>query len=693
MTGAGRASLKKTIVASSRWAPVRPLPDATEGNGASGKPRPARRLRWLAVALAASWLVPVVLHALGLDVVIFVVLLAAVASVLRSGTALLDRLMLAAGLLIGAVLAAGLVFSLWPWRLAPVPVGGTLLSVVALAGWAAGRKPGLPWRLLGSDALVAGSGVFAFLAARAPLSGQSLTQRLVQESITTDRFNHFALFDTIRRLGGYTFLHPAATGASLPDPMQTVYPSGSHFLYALIDTFLHPAGQPVPVLPEYGRYFTYVLVAYAFCVMAVVWAARWIAGPQQAGWRRTVVCAAAAGLALGGPLMQLVVLGQDPDLLSLAMLALLVAVTARPPLGRSEHVLIAGALLIAVTYTYSLYLPIAAATIAAGAVIYRRRLRTRWVFNVLAIAGAAGVALVPPAIALASGFSAQTLSLAAKGWMVSIPGPATAGLALLIAATMVLPAARRQPGWRAMVAVLFAAFAVTAGFAIYQVAESGGTGYYFGKLLLADYVICLAGVGALGTFLRAVPVTTRRGSRRRIRLWEGSVAAVLAAAVLILAVGFPSSVNPTGSNPVIWPHSSLSTWDGRQDVQYGIPSLAVLGRSRLLGDGVPTVVLSGGFLQELYGTQLAAIFNHDLGGMNALLQTIIAVQPDPSSRGKVRLSQVRQQIQETVGVSTVPLRLVVANARDAANARKALADYPVLRARVAHIVVVPGLLG
>jgi hypothetical protein len=65
----------------------------------------------LAVLLGAAWLVPVVLHQLRLDIVQLALVLAAVASVLRSGTNLLDRFMLAAGLLAGGVLAFGLLFS------------------------------------------------------------------------------------------------------------------------------------------------------------------------------------------------------------------------------------------------------------------------------------------------------------------------------------------------------------------------------------------------------------------------------------------------------------------------------------------------------------------------------------------------------------------------------------------------------
>jgi hypothetical protein len=69
---------------------------------------PRLRLRWLAALLAATWLVCLALDQLRLGVVIPLLLLVAVASVLRSGTNLVDRLVLAACLLAGLVLSAGI---------------------------------------------------------------------------------------------------------------------------------------------------------------------------------------------------------------------------------------------------------------------------------------------------------------------------------------------------------------------------------------------------------------------------------------------------------------------------------------------------------------------------------------------------------------------------------------------------------
>jgi hypothetical protein len=251
-----------------------------------------------------------------------------------------------------------------------------------IAGWLTGRRPSLPRRWLGSDVVVLGSGLFAFLAAYAPIAGAPLAKRFSFSAVTTDRFNHFALFDTIHRLGGYAFLHQSQAQVFVRYPTAVAYPSGSHFLYAVFDIFLRSTTDPGAAVAEFSRYFVYVLAGYAFLVMALVWAARWIAGPLMAGWRQVLICSAVAGLALGGPLVQMVELGLDSEILGLAFLALAVAVTVRPPRVVHEQVLIVSALLIAVAYCYNLDAAVAGLGLGSVAVVSRRRLLRNLRFTV-----------------------------------------------------------------------------------------------------------------------------------------------------------------------------------------------------------------------------------------------------------------------------------------------------------------------
>ncbi|TWH69244.1 hypothetical protein [Micromonospora olivasterospora] len=105
--------------------------------------RLARRPR-LVGWLAAAWLGPLLAYALGVAAVLPVVVLGLTAALLRGGRTLLDRLVLAGALLLGATCAAGLLFSAWPWGLHPVPVSGTALTVLLGVAAATGRRPRLP---------------------------------------------------------------------------------------------------------------------------------------------------------------------------------------------------------------------------------------------------------------------------------------------------------------------------------------------------------------------------------------------------------------------------------------------------------------------------------------------------------------------------------------------------------------------
>src|SRR5205807_806367 len=91
-------------------------------------PRSARRLPYRLVlgvgGLAAAWIVPVLTNLAHLDVILPVLLVLAVMSLLRSGRTIIDRFVLALALLFGITCLAGMVLSVWPWGLSPVPTAG-----------------------------------------------------------------------------------------------------------------------------------------------------------------------------------------------------------------------------------------------------------------------------------------------------------------------------------------------------------------------------------------------------------------------------------------------------------------------------------------------------------------------------------------------------------------------------------------
>jgi hypothetical protein len=99
--------------------------------------------RRLSVLLAASWAMATAFHLLRVDWLSALVVLAALASLLRR-RGVLDRILVALALLMGAGGAAGLLWSVWPWGLAPVAISGTALTALVVVAAATGRRPSLP---------------------------------------------------------------------------------------------------------------------------------------------------------------------------------------------------------------------------------------------------------------------------------------------------------------------------------------------------------------------------------------------------------------------------------------------------------------------------------------------------------------------------------------------------------------------
>jgi len=636
---------------------------------------------WLAAVLGAAWLVAFALHALRLDVVAPFLLLVVVASVLRSGTNLVDRLMLAAALLAGTALSLGLVFSIWPWGLRPVPVAGTLFSLAGGAAWLLRRRPGLPRRMLGSDLVVLGSGLVAFLAVYAPAAKLPAVRRFIFSATAEDRYAHFALFDTIHRLGGYTFLHQRQAAVAVAHPAEIVYPFGSHFLYALFDTFLRSTAGPGPPLAELNRYFIYVLLAYAFLIMSIVWAARWIAGPLVTGWRRLFVCSLVAALAIGGPFVLMIEDGFDSQVLGLAFLALTVAVLARPPRVVGEQVLIACALLVAVAYSYNLYAPMAVAGMGAAAVVYHRRLRRHWLFWAGCFAAGCAVAFYQSALAVVSGFNAQAQALAG-----GVRLPVSAGLLLVLALAIVAPmassVARRLPAGRVMVAQVAIAAAVVVIFGVYQLLSTGHTSYYYDKLLTAAYIVCLAGLGSAAVPARRLPAPSwPRGLLRPLAEVPLALVAVVAAVGIVAASQW--GMRSAGGGTAAWRATPLAVWSAGKVRAPTSASMIALADAHVLADGVPSLVFySNWALGNWRDSFLVAVFNRDLGEMKKTIGGILyaKVGGPPISARITRLGLNR--VLAALRAGPPHLRIIVANALFARELEAMLASHPDVRATV-----------
>ncbi len=211
------------------------------------------------IGLALAWLVPLGTHAIGVDLVLPVLLVAALVAVQRGATTLLDRAVLALGQLFGALCVGGLVISWWPWGFNPVPMFGVSFTVLAVLGRLRGvseqrlrsvseqrlrgvseqRLRGASWPTIGGrrDVLVVLGwlGVTAFAAV--PFVTRDRAGRLAIMSPGEDLVRHFGLYDAIGHVQGYAFLHIDEAKPILPDVGLLTYPQGTHLLYALLGRF------------------------------------------------------------------------------------------------------------------------------------------------------------------------------------------------------------------------------------------------------------------------------------------------------------------------------------------------------------------------------------------------------------------------------------------------------------------------
>jgi hypothetical protein len=633
------------------------------------------RLWWrrLILGVLMAWTIPALLHVIRLDLAVWLLLLVGTGSLLRSGAALLDRLFLAGVILAGGLLTAGLLFSVWPWGLAPVPVGGTLLSLLVVIACLTRRIPRLPLRVGWSDGAIVGSGLATFAAIYHPLLGLSLTHRLMYSTTQLDRLAHFALFQTIGRVSGYAFLHQSEARISVQTPTEYVYPQGSHFLLAVIDAFSRLSGSPVG---NYDRYFVYVLVAFAMLVACIVWAARWIAGPGLGeGWRIAICCGTAA-FALFGVLPGLLRQGFDSEVFGLVFVALAAAVVVRPLRSVREQLVVVSALAISVFYTYNIFGVMVGLAIALSLGVYRIPSRQEWRFAGILLAAAGVIAILPSALAVLEGFDAHAQSLAGSGG-IELSGLLVLFLALVVLLPALYQPARRDPVWRGIGAQFLAVGLIVGLFGVYQRWQIGGMGYYYEKLLTAAYVTVMACLGTVGVAIRAAATSSvnrrsRDGRPADARHWQAIAGPWLA---LMLTLGFlQHSVDPGTEGSRLPTFSPLIQWtDGRYRSAIATPVIS-LAQAGLLGDGIASIPVysTSSKLTWTLGFFMAS-YNRDLGLMQAPLEPLKSTVTKPKSGASPSLDQQLAPVVAAVRNSPVPLRLIVRDSRSERDLRSALA--------------------
>lgn len=661
---------------------------------------PARRLAGLGVAVVAAWVVSGLAVIADLGWVLLPLLVVAVASVLRCGRNVVDRLVFALIIVAGALVSGGLLFSLWPWGFAPFPVAGCLFTAVAVAAWVGRRAPERPRGFELSDLVILGTGVFVLLAEVRPLLRVATDDRFRFTATAEDRAAHFALFDTIHRLGSYPFFDQVAARLSLRTPTESVYPAGSHLLYAITDTFLRTSAEPGPAVAAFDRYFVMLLCGYALMAALFVWAARWIIAPMVGGWRLFAAAAAISALVIGGPLMGLVMAAFDSQILGLAVLAVTVAVAVRPPTRLFERLMLLGSGVILITYIYDFYLPLAVLAVLATFVVDRRVLRRSWRPILVAAVIVAAISAVPLLFAVTSSLSVKAQAVANGS---KIPLPTTSVIAATFAglAALAVPRGLRLRGLRTAGLLLIGSSAVVAVFGGYQLARLGHTSYYFDKLLVSQYVIGIICAAPLVMFLRPMAsaggtaeslrtASTGGAAAWRDRLREPALGLLAAAFAFVAIAGFGAIPRVSPRMTGTWGDSPLGRWFTAAHIDQhsddSSDALKLIAQRDMLGDGKPTLFLvsDNGYINWRV-TFYCGVLNHNNGTIMPLVEPLLKLEAGGQPQPALKRDRAVDEVVRVVSLSEFPIRVAIRDPELYRAVRDALAARPQLPATVVSL--------
>jgi hypothetical protein len=494
----------RTAIPRQRTAPNTP-PLAAEPQ-VTAPPAAARpRLLALAIGLPLAWLLAFALHALRVDWLTLSALVLGTAALLRSGPYLLDRLLLSLATLAGVGCAVVLVLPPWHWRLHPVFLGGLGLTVLVLIAAGLGRRPRLP-RPRRADWLALLPTAVITLGVAAPMLRRSLADRLAPIIAVEDPARHFAIYDTIRRLGGYPFQHPHEASVSVIH-QDLIYPAGAHAVAAVLDNFVTSSATVGDPLHALNRYLWYVVASYAFFALAVLWSARRVAGPSATAWSFAPIAGACVAYLLFSEMITTFMYGYAPQAVGTGYLMILIGVLARPLRRTREQVVVAIALIVAIAYTYYILLPFAAAAALPYVIASRHRLRRHWRFT--AIVTLVGAVLSGLPRVLASGDYPLDLLVGTFG-IIRVHRSTVLTLGLLVLAGVgVARGWWRSPAMRATGATTAATALFAVAIAAAQLHAIGRTAYFFEKTLYVLIPVLLVALGGVAPAIARLRPTRR----------------------------------------------------------------------------------------------------------------------------------------------------------------------------------------
>ena len=567
--------------------------------------------------LAAAWLLPVATHSLGVDPVLVVIVVAGLVSLQRGGRGLVDRLVLAVVQLFGALCVAGLVFSVWPWHLHPVAMGGTALTALVLLAVSTRRRPAAPERIRPADRLVLLATLSLGLLAVEPFALRDLGGRIGILMPGEDMARHFLLVDAIGRVGGYAFLHPHEFAAFIPPAYASGignYPQGTFFGYAVLDRFLRSASSNADGVTGINVMIWCYVATFVFLALATLWALRRVAGPGRgAGALLPVLAGAALYLYFGDP-VAVFTRGYPGELTGLALVAVLTALLVRPLPRTGEQIVTVALLLVGVAFTYHLFLPYAVVAAAVWAWRDRYRLLRRWRALLLGFA-LLPFALVVPVLNL---YVVSSGLLVSKGTALPTDRPATVVLLAVAAAGLVLRGGLRSPVRQMTALLLLAAVAEVAALLIYQYALIGHTIYYFEKTVHLLQIVALVGLGALVRLAPRLPARAEVG-----RVGQARRLAPVAVLLLVTSAAMVGLGGPT--------HTSLGSHGLRlaSGVEKGSPQggrdAILMSRRYPDGGGKINVSLMHAPYANFLGTYFASTMQRnfrDIGGWYGFLNPV-----------------------------------------------------------------------
>jgi hypothetical protein len=361
-----------------------------------------------------------------------------------------------------------------------------------------------------------------------------------------DSARHLSVVGALAQTGGYLFQHWSAARAHVYRGMIT-YPQGSHMVDAVLDSFLRSGGHPGTGANALDHYMGFLVLWYAFLTLSMVWAAQWLAGARLTWGRRIALVATVAGFCAATELFSVVVLGYSAEVAGLAEMVLLVAILARPVPRVRQQLVTMAALLVAVGFTYYLYLPAAALAVVAWLVRHRVRVFRHRATLFTCAAVAAVLSALSPLLGL-------TLGQQVDAVLVTGPAPPyrlLAVLAVAVLAGLLSPAARRSPLWRSYGWSTLPAVVIALAFVAVQRADGIANGYYANKTLHLVIALLIVGLGSLTLYLPSPR------PRPRPRSVIASVACGLVVALIALVgLGFLRGDRPaTPLADTVWARS------------------------------------------------------------------------------------------------------------------------------------------